>query len=105
LEEYRKAGVREYLVIAVLERQVNWFARRGERFAELAPGEDGVLRSEVFPGLWLHPEGFFARRMSRLLSTALRGRTTPEHAAFVAELAARRKKTRPAGKRLPRKNK
>src|SRR4051812_42709546 len=50
--DYEKAGVLEYLFIGGEPDEVRWFIRRGERFEELAPGEGGIYRSEVFPGLW-----------------------------------------------------
>jgi Uma2 family endonuclease len=99
--QYENAGAQEYLVILVHEKQVRWFARRARGYEELALGRDGILRSEVFPGLWLRPDGFFAPLMSRHLTVARSGRASPEHAAFVAELAARRKKLKAAKNRKP----
>src|SRR5262249_30623480 len=50
-EDYEKAGVREYLVVALRQQLVFWFIRRRGKFRELARGADGIFRSEVFPGL------------------------------------------------------
>ena len=65
-------------------------------------GADGVFRSAVFPGLWLDPRGLFAENTRQLTAAVKKGLASPEHAAFVAELEARRKKAKPAGKK-PRK--
>jgi Uma2 family endonuclease len=104
--DYERAGVKEYVVVKVREESVLWFVRQGDSFSELSAGPDGAFRSTVFPGLWLHPQAFFERPTRRLFTVLQQGLDTPEHAAFVAELAARRKKkTRPAGKKSPRKSK
>jgi Uma2 family endonuclease len=89
-EDYRRAGVREYVVVAIDPEEVFWFVRRGDRLVPLPPGPDGVFRSEVFPGLWLDPCALFADDIDRLIATLDQGRATPEHADFVALLAARR---------------
>ena len=55
-----------------------------ERYDRLAPGPDGVFRSEVFPGLWLDA-GAMIRGDRRAVNAILRqGLASPEHAAFVA---------------------
>src|SRR5262249_29597918 len=53
LGAYQRNGVREYLVWRTDDGEFDWFALRGGRYELLAPDSDGVLRSEVFPGLWL----------------------------------------------------
>ena len=52
--------------------------------------EDGTLRSRAFPGLWLDPAALLAGDIAAVLATLERGLASPEHAAFVAELAGRR---------------
>jgi Uma2 family endonuclease len=86
LEVYRRNGVREYLVWRVLDRQVDWFVLRGGRYERLEPGADGIVRSEVFPGLWLDPEALVRGDLARVLAVVQQGVASPEHAAFVARL-------------------
>lgn len=88
LEVYREQGVREYLVWRVVDRAVDWFTLRGDHYERLAPGGDGILRNEVFPGLWLDPEALLASDGPRLLAVLQQGLASPEHAAFVSRLAA-----------------
>jgi Uma2 family endonuclease len=88
---YEKAGVGEYLVISVIEEQVHWFVRRSCHFEPLVVAEDGVLKSELFPGLWLHPAAFFKPSKSRFRAVTKKGLDSPEHSAFVVDLEARRK--------------
>jgi Uma2 family endonuclease len=86
--DYERAGVREYVVVELNPNRVHWFIRRGTRFAHLRPGPDGIYRSKVFPGLWLDPEALYAQDLDRLIEVLNQGLATPEHAAFVAKLAA-----------------
>jgi Uma2 family endonuclease len=86
--DYERAGVREYVVVELDPDRIHWFIRRGSRFARLRPGPDGIYRSKVFPGLWLDPEALFAEDLDRLIRVLEEGLATPEHAAFVAKLAA-----------------
>jgi Uma2 family endonuclease len=88
LEAYRANGVREYLVWRVLDRKFDWFVLEGGTYSELSPGGDGILRSRVFPGLWLDPAVLIEKHGTKLLDALLRGLESPEHAAFVEKLKA-----------------
>jgi Uma2 family endonuclease len=88
LNVYRRSGVREYLVWRVLDRQFDWFVLRDGEFQRHAPDADGILKSTVFPGLWLDAAALLAGNLAQVLSVVDRGIKTPEHAAFVAKLAA-----------------
>ncbi len=87
--DYERAGVLEYVFVGLAPQEVRWFVRRGGRFLEKSSDRDGIFRSEVFPGLWLNPQSFFAEDMDGLIATLEQGLATPEHAAFVERLAAR----------------
>ena len=88
--DYERAGVAEYLIDGGKPRQVRWFRLREGRYIELAPGEDGIYRSEIFPGLWLDSRALLADDLDALFAALARGLAAPEHAAFVARLAARK---------------
>jgi Uma2 family endonuclease len=87
-DEYERAGVREYIVRALEPDAVSWFVLRDGRFTQLQPGPDGIYRSEVFPGLWLDPQALLRGDRCRLREVIELGCATPEHAEFVARLAA-----------------
>jgi Uma2 family endonuclease len=100
--DYEKAGVKEYVVVALRQQRVFWFVARKGRFEALAAGPDGILRSEVFPGLWLDAQALLKLDGRRLRSVLQKGLKTAEHAAWVADLAARAgkgKRVRPKGRR------
>jgi hypothetical protein len=90
--DYERAGVREYLVVELDPDRLHWFILRGDRFEELEPGPDGIYRSGVFPGLWLDPLALFSDDLERVDEVIDLGAATPEHAAFVARLAAARER-------------
>ena len=86
LHVYRRNSVREYIVWRMREREVNWFVLREGRYEPLAPGADGLLRSEVFPGLWLDPAALLRGDLATVLAVVRQGVDSPEHAAFAARL-------------------
>lgn len=53
--------------------------------------DDGLLKSAVFPGLWLDAAALVNRDLAKVLAALAKGTTSPEHAAFVQQLATRRK--------------
>ncbi len=83
---YRRNGVREYIVCRVLDRAVDWFILRDDRSERLEPGADGILRSAVFPGLWLDPAALVSGDSARVLAVLQQGIGSSEHAEFVARL-------------------
>jgi len=90
LELYRKAGVREYLTILLQPKQVIWRHLVRGRYKELVAHEDGLLKSHVFPGLWLDTDAVW-NPAGRLRKVAEAGLKSPEHAAFVQQLKSGRR--------------
>jgi Uma2 family endonuclease len=84
--DYQKAGVREYVVLALRTQQVFWFVRQRGKYREVALPADGIFRSRAFPGLWLDAEAILRSDCRRVLAALRQGLATPEHAAFVARL-------------------
>jgi Uma2 family endonuclease len=83
---YRRNGVREYVVWRVLDAEVDWFVLSGGSYERLAPGDDGVLRSLFYPGLWLDVRRLLDGDIRGVLETLGQGIASAEHAAFVAGL-------------------
>ena len=86
LETYRTNGVREYVVWRTWDESVDWFVLRGGQFTPLAAGPDGIIRSEVFPGLWLDAAALVRGDLAGVLQVVNRGVASSEHAAFVDRL-------------------
>lgn len=96
--DYEKAGVREYVVLALRMQQVFWFERRRGKYREVPLPADGVFRSRVFPGLWLDAEALLRNQRQRVLAALKEGLAIPEHATFVAQLEKQAPKARGPGR-------
>jgi Uma2 family endonuclease len=90
LGEYERVGVLEYIVRAVDPDEILWFTQEQGVLIQRAVGEDGLYHSTVFPGLWLDPQALIRGDTRRQRAVVDLGCATPEHAAFVARLAAAR---------------
>ena len=86
LDLYRRSGVREYIAWRTTDRQFDWFALRDSKFEPLTIGADGLIRSQVFPGLWLDVGAMLGDEMACVLAKLQEGLASPEHAEFVAKL-------------------
>jgi len=91
LNAYRRNGVKEYLVLLPYEQKVIWYIWQEGEYHQLAPDEQGILRSQVFPGLYFQPTLFWSGDLAGLLALLQQGINSPEHAAFVQQLASKQK--------------
>jgi Uma2 family endonuclease len=87
-QAYRRNGVQEYLVWLIRNRELRWFVLREGRYERMQPDEARVLRSEVFPGLWLDEAAMLAEDLRKVLERLNQGLASPEHAVFVQRLGA-----------------
>lgn len=84
--DYERVGVREYLIVIVKAERIEWYGRDRNGFVPMDADAKGIVRSRVFPGLWLDPAGIFAKSSKRLIATLNAGLATEDHAKFVAKL-------------------
>ena len=89
-EDYQRAGVLEYVVLCVRERELHWFHFPSRRM--IRPDRQGVARSRVFPGLWIDVPALLKRDGRRLAAVVREGLASPGHAAFVKRLEKARKR-------------
>ncbi|MCC5657367.1 Uma2 family endonuclease [Nostoc sp. XA010] len=82
-QAYRRNGVKEYIVWQVLDQKLTWFYLEQGEYLELATDSNGILRSQIFPGLWLEVAELLAGNMQSVLTVLQTGLQSPEHAAFV----------------------
>jgi Uma2 family endonuclease len=88
-EDYRNAGVYEYIVVSIEQPELHWFDFQGGEM--IRPNREGVSKSRVFPGLWIHVEALLAREGQRVLAVLQQGLASRPHAAFVKRLQSRRR--------------
>lgn len=83
---YRRSGVQEYLVWQTFESRLDWYELRDEVYTALVPDEEGIIRSNVFPGLWLKANALVTEDLGAVLMDLQKGLATSEHSEFVASL-------------------
>ena len=89
LQAYRRHGVREYIVWSTGDAELYWFVLEEGRFEPNPPDAGGIIRSRKFPGLHLPADALLSMQGADVLAAVQRGVQSPEHAQFVASLAAR----------------
>ncbi|MBD2516677.1 Uma2 family endonuclease [Nostoc sp. FACHB-973] len=84
---YRRNGVKEYIVWRILENQVDWFCLENGEYISLEPDINNVIKSRIFPGLWLDIQTLCTGEMTKVLTVLQQGLSSTEHAQFVQSLA------------------
>lgn len=82
---YRRNGIQEYIVWQVFESTVNWFSLQDGEYVALIP-DAGIIKSQVFPGLWLDVSALVAGNMQQVLAVLQKGLSSMEHQVFVQKL-------------------
>ena len=86
LRLYERCGVREYVIVRPEKKQVIWRELVDGKYREIEPSADGILRSRVFPGLWLDQTALWNRDYAGLAAVVQQGMATAEHAEFLRKL-------------------
>ena len=86
LRLYERSGVREYIIVRPKKQQVIWRELIEGQYREMAAGQDGILRSHVFPGLWLDPAALWNEDLTGLAAAVQQGVATAEHTEFLRKL-------------------
>jgi len=79
---YRRNGVREYIAWITSEQRLVWWVLQNGDYQELAPQAGGLLKSVVFPGLWLNAPALLSGDKKALIAALRLGLDSPEHRAF-----------------------
>jgi hypothetical protein len=89
-QDYERVGVQEYLVLCIEEQQLHWF--HFPSGGVIRPNRQGISRSLVFPGLWVHLQALLDQDGPRLIQVAQQGIASRPHAAFLRRLQAARRR-------------
>jgi len=84
---YRRNGVKEYLVWQVTDNRLDWFCLQDGEYISLEPDAEGIIKSQVFPGLWLFVSALLAGDMSQVIATLQTGLASEVHQQFIQQLA------------------
>jgi Uma2 family endonuclease len=87
LNAYRRNGVQEYIVWQIYENQIAWFCLQEGEYIRLQPDVTGMIRSRVFPGLWLAVDALLRGDLAIVLAELQTGLAISEHREFVDRLS------------------
>lgn len=85
---YRRNGIQEYIVWQVFDQKLDWFYLQDGEYLSLPVDADGIIRSRVFPGLWLAVDHLLSGNMTQVLAVVQMGLAAPDHAQFVQQLSS-----------------
>ena len=88
LRLYQRNGVLEYIIARPGKRQAIWREQLDGVYREMPPDASGIIRSRVFPGLWLDAAAIAAADWAGFAAAGQRGIASAGHAEFVQKLAA-----------------
>lgn len=86
LRMYRRNGVQEYLVWKIYNNRIDWFQLNEGEYILLEPDAAGIIRSQVFPGLWLAVSAMLEGNLAEVLAVLQQGLGSAEHGDFVEQL-------------------
>jgi Uma2 family endonuclease len=86
---YRRNGVQEFLVWRVVDQVFDWFVLQDGTYVNLSVDADGMMRSRVFPGLWLAVTDLLALNLTEVVAGLKLGLESADHQAFKQSLAAK----------------
>jgi Uma2 family endonuclease len=87
-EVFLRNRVREYIIWQTKESRIDYFSIQGDAYQPHVADVNGYYRSIVFPGLWLDSASLLNGDLAQVHAVLRQGLATPDHAAFVAKLAA-----------------
>jgi Uma2 family endonuclease len=83
---YRRNGVQEYIVWRVLDQELDWFSLQNGEYVSLPIDSNGIIKSKIFPGLWLSISHLLAGNMKNVLAVLQNGLNSEEHTKFLQGL-------------------
>jgi Uma2 family endonuclease len=86
LEIYQLHQVQEYLVWRVEDEQLDWFQLQQGKYLKLQTDIEGILYSQMFPGLWLDQNALLTENLAKVLQILQKGLASGEHQSFLEKL-------------------
>ena len=87
LKAYRRNQVQEYLVWRVDDNEIDWFRLKDEKYIKLQADENGIIKSEIYPGLWLDVTALLKGDLVKVLDVLKQGIDTPAHTNFCQKIS------------------
>lgn len=80
---YEKHGVKEYLLWNTEAGTITWYARHKDKFVPMKSNRAGILKSKIFPGLWLEVAAMREGDMTQVMKTLYEGLASAPHRQYV----------------------
>ena len=87
LKAYRRNQVQEYVVWRVDDNEIDWFRLKDEKYIKLQADENGIIKSEIYPGLWLDVTALLKVDLVKVLDVLKQGIDTPAHTNFCQKIS------------------
>ncbi|WP_392533046.1 Uma2 family endonuclease [Nostoc sp. C117] len=84
---YCRNGVKEYIIWQIFENKLDWFSLQQGEYVSLEVDANGIIKSQIFPGLWLSISNLLAGNVQQVLAVLQSGLNSPEHQIFVQQLS------------------
>ncbi|MDB9509789.1 Uma2 family endonuclease [Kamptonema animale CS-326] len=86
LKVYRRNGVQEYVIWRVDDGELDWFYLQDGEYRQREANAEGMICSQVFPGLWLDKAALLSGDLAKVLAGLQGGLRSEEYLAFVGSL-------------------
>ncbi|WP_449416911.1 Uma2 family endonuclease [Phormidium nigroviride] len=86
LKVYRRNGVQEYVIWRVDDSELDWFYLQDGEYRQGEANAEGMICSQVFPGLWLDKAALLSGDLAKVLAGLQGGLRSEEYLAFVGSL-------------------
>ncbi|WP_413175039.1 Uma2 family endonuclease [Anabaena azotica] len=83
LKVYRRNQVQEYLIWRVYDGEFDWFILKDGEYRQLEVNKEGVICSQIFPGLWLDKSALLTGNLAKVLEILQQGLASAEHQSFL----------------------
>ena len=83
---YERIGVPEYILWRTLDDSIDWWSLVDGTYQPLPMDAEGVIRSDIFPGLWLHVPGMIQGNIRLTTGILEAGLASAEHKYFASRL-------------------
>ncbi|MFM7449148.1 MAG: Uma2 family endonuclease [Leptolyngbyaceae cyanobacterium] len=90
MRAYRRNRVWEYLVWLPQEQDFRWYVLQEEGYVQQEADSSGIIKSRVFPGLWLAVNALLADKMQLVLAVLQEGIESEDHQNFLKKLIDQR---------------
>jgi Uma2 family endonuclease len=84
---YRRNGVKEYIVWQVFDNQLDWFVLENGEYITLKPDTEGIIKSRIFPCLWLDTSALLTGEMTQVVAVLQQGLNSEAHQTFIQQLS------------------